>query len=172
MGTFRPPFSPTKDDGVRVSLRVDERAALLGLVREYRQLLVNESQSSDPAVARLFPPAYREDPLRNFDYERQAHDGLMAQRLAAIDTVEQRTDTQALSAEEARTWLAVLNDLRLVLGTRLDITEQTTEATFAEDRAAGQAFGLYGWLTHLVGVLLEALDPGLADFQGPPPEEP
>ena len=174
MATFRAPFAGAKDGGVSVRLRANERAAIRGLAAEYRELLRNESQSSDSAVARLFPPAYREDPLRNFDYERQAHDGLMAERLAAIDAVEQHTDATTLSVEEAQTWLGVLNDLRLVLGTRLEITEDSSEEDFEADPESTNTFGLYRWLTHLVGVLIEALDPGLIDLgsEGPPPEDP
>ena len=174
MTIFRAPFAGTKDGGVRVALRTDERSAIRGLAADYRELLRHESQASDTAVARLFPPAYREDPLRNFDYERQAHDGLMTERLDAIDAVEQHTDAKVLTAEEAHVWLGVLNDLRLVLGTRLDITQDTGEATFEDDPAAADAFGLYRWITHLVGTLLEALDPNLVGlgWDGPPPEDP
>ena len=174
MATFRAPFAATKDGGVKVRLRENEREAIRGLAAEYRELLRNESQASDSAMARLFPPAYREDPLRNFDYERKAHDGLMGERLTAIDTVAKHTDAAFLAAEEAHTWLGVLNDLRLVLGTRLEITEESSEEDFEADTASANTFGLYRWLTHLVGTLIEALDPGLIHLgaDGPPPEDP
>lgn len=174
MANFRAPFSGTRGGRVNVRLRANEREAIRGLAAEYRELLRNESQASDSAVARLFPPAYREDPLRNFDYERAAHDGLMAERLAAIDLVERDADATALTPEQAHTWLGVLNDLRLVLGTRLEITEESSEEDFEADPVSANTFGLYRWLTHLVGVLIEALDPGLAEFhgEGPPPADP
>ena len=166
------PFATAKRDAVRVWLGEEERAALRGLAAGYRELLRGESQASDPAIARLFPPAYPGDPLRNFDYERGAHDGLMDQRFAAIDEVEQHTDAEVLSAEQSRSWLGVLNDLRLIMGARLNITEDTDETTFHGDPAAADAFGMYRWLTYLVGVLLEALDPTLEELgaDGPPPE--
>jgi hypothetical protein len=166
------PFRITDHDAVSVSLSDGERAALRELVAGYRELLRGESQASDPAIARLFPPAYPEDPLRNFDFDRGAHDGLMDQRLAAIDEVEQHTDAEVLSPERSRSWLGVLNDLRLIMGARLNITEDTDETTFRGDPAAAEAFGMYRWLTYLVGILLEALDPTLEDLgaDGPPPE--
>lgn len=174
MATRRAPFASMKDGRVSVRLRANERKAIRGLAAEYRELLRNESQASDSAMARLFPPAYREDPLRNFDYERRAHDGLMGERLAAIDALEQHADAAVLSADQAHSWLGVLNDLRLVLGTRLDITEDSSEEDFETDPASANTFGLYRWLTHLVGVLIEALDPALIDLgaDGPPPEDP
>ena len=98
----------------------------------------------------------------------------MGERLAAIDALEQHTDAAVLTAEQAHSWLGVLNDLRLVLGTRLEITEDSNENDFEADPASANTFGLYRWLTHLVGVLIEALDPALIDLgaDGPPPEDP
>jgi len=174
VASFRAPFAGTKDGGVSVRLQANEREAIRGLAAEYRELLTHESQASDSAVARLFPPAYREDPLRNFDYELMAHDGLMAERLAAIDAVEQSAGAEVFTLDQAHTWLGVLNDLRLVLGTRLEITEDNSEDNFEADPASANTFGLYRWLTHLVGGLIEALDPSLTDLgsQGPPPDDP
>jgi hypothetical protein len=168
------PFSGTKGGGVAVRLQAHERTAIRGLTSEYRGLLTHESQASDSAVARLFPPAYREDPLRNFDYERQTHDDLMAERLAAIGAVEGNADATTLTAGQAHTWLGVLNDLRLVLGTRLEITEDSSREDFDAEPASANTFALYQWLTHLVGALIEALDPSLTDLgsEGPPPEDP
>lgn len=166
------PFQTADHDAVSVSLSDEERAALRELAAGYRELLRGESQASDPAIARLFPPAYPEDPLRNFDFERGAHDSLMDQRLAAIEAVERHVDAEVLTAEQSRSWLGVLNDLRLILGARLNIVEDTDETAFHGDPAAADAFGMYRWLTYLVGVLLEALDPTLFDLgaDGPPPE--
>ncbi len=166
------PLRAGEHGAVNLSLSGEGRSALRELVAGYRALLRGESQASDPAIARLFPPAYPEDPLRNLDYERGAHDGLMDERIAAIEEVEQHADADVLSAEQSRSWLGVLNDLRLIMGTRLNITEETEETTFHGDPAAAEAFGMYRWLTYLVGVLLEALDPTLADLgaDGPPPE--
>ena len=46
---------------------------------------------------------------------------LLDGRRAALELVAETVDHDRLSAEEADTWLRALNDLRLVLGTRLDV---------------------------------------------------
>jgi hypothetical protein len=119
--------------------------------------LLQESPSSDPGVARLFPPAYPDDLLQNLDYERTAGNDLLAQRLAAIDIVAGSIDAKRLTEEQLLAWLSATNDLRLVMGTRLEITEETTEEDFAGDEAAEQTYGLYSYLTWLVAEFVEAL---------------
>ncbi|MGZ5214491.1 MAG: DUF2017 family protein, partial [Actinomycetota bacterium] len=56
-------------------------------------------------------------------------------------------------------WLSVLNDLRLVLGTRLEITEGTTEDDFAPSDPRSSTFALYAYLTWLVDAIVRTLDP-------------
>ncbi len=102
---------------------------------QLRDLLEHEDPSSDPAMARLFPPAYADDPIRNLEYERFAGDDLTAGRLAALDRMEATIDADRLTEDDVLAWLSVCNDLRLVLGTRLDITEETTERDFPPRRS-------------------------------------
>jgi hypothetical protein len=153
---------PVKRKGnlFEVKLGDEERAALRDLCQQLRQLLVKESPSSDPGVARLFPPAYPDDLLQNLDYERTAGNDLLAQRLAAIDTVADSIDAKRLTEEQLLAWLSAANDLRLVLGTRLGITEETTDTDFAEDEAAEQTYRLYNYLTWLVDAFVAALGDG------------
>jgi hypothetical protein len=122
----------------------------------------------------LFPPAYREDVLRNLDFERRAHDDVLAARLAAIGVLEATAGDDVLPKETATLWVGILNDLRLVLGTRLSVTADTDDATFDGDPDALAQWALYRWFTALVGDLLEALDPSLADVGSEelPPDEP
>jgi hypothetical protein len=146
-----------KGNTYEVKLGNEERTALRDLCRQLRQLLVKESPSSDPGVARLFPPAYPDDLLQNLDYERTAGNDLLAHRLAAIDTVAGSIGAKRLTEEQLLAWLSATNDLRLVLGTRLGITEETTEADFAADETAEQTYGLYSFLTWLVDAFVVAL---------------
>ena len=61
----------------------------------------------------------------------------------------------ALDADEAQDWLTTLNDVRLVLGTRLGITEEIEPAEQPED----EGHAVYDWLTWLQATLVEALLP-------------
>ncbi len=144
-------------DRFAVDLPHGAREALRRLAGQYRDLLRDEDPSSDPGVARLFPPAREDDPLANLEYEHAAHDGLMAGRLANIAVLERTAGNTTLAEGELLAWMAVANDLRLVLGTRLGLTEETTEGEFADDPERREAFDVYGFLSALVGTILDAL---------------
>jgi hypothetical protein len=148
-----------RGDGGAVELRLsrDERSVLAGLVEELRALL--EGDPGDPSLRRLFPPAYDED-----DDERGYRDlvggELLDGRRAALELVAETVDHDRLSAEEAETWLRALNDLRLVLGTRLDVQEDTFAEELRSDDPRAPALAVYGYLTWLQEQLVEALSPG------------
>lgn len=144
-------------DRFAVTLPDETREALRRLAVQYRALLREEDPSSDPGVARLFPPAHEDDLLANLEYERVAHDGLLAGRLRNVETLERTTGADFLSEDDLLAWMAVANDLRLVLGTRLEVTEESTARDFAKDPEGRETFELYGFLSALVGVILEAL---------------
>jgi uncharacterized protein DUF2017 len=119
----------------------------------------------DPALARLFPDAYPDDPEAAAEFRRFTQADLGAERrrraslavasLARIPSGGRLT----LSEKEALAWLGALNDMRLVLGTRLEIT--------TDDQEPGQDFGpsdprsayipVYYYLGYLQETLVEAL---------------
>jgi hypothetical protein len=142
------PFFEKKGDRFQVRLGKRERELLVELCRQSRALLETEDPSSDPAVARLFPAAYQDDPLRNLEYETSLGGAPRTGKLEALDTVERTANARALSEEEFLSWMGVVNDLRLVLGTRIDVTEESTEGDFPAGgpRDAFQAYQFLGWL--------------------------
>ena len=142
------PFFEKKGDRFSVRLGKHERNLLVELVRQSRTLLETEDPSSDPAVARLFPAAYRDDPLRNLEYETSLGGAPRSGKLQALDTVERTANARALSEEDFLTWLGVVNDLRLVLGTRIEVTEESTEEDFAAGgpRDAYHVYQFLGWV--------------------------
>jgi len=149
----------------RFALRLGakDREAIVAFTAQLRQILVNESASSDPAVARLFPAAHPDDIFRNLEFERTHAGSLLAGRLEALDVVERTAQAEVLTEDELLAWLRSLNALRLVLGTRLDVTEDSTEADFAASDEAAGAFDLYGYLTWLEAAAVEALSADLGD---------
>jgi hypothetical protein len=152
------PFKPTRR-GFELRLDAGERDILRGLPDQLRTLIENEDPTSDPAMARLYPPAYQDDPIRNLEFERLAGDDLTSQRLAAIAAMEASIDAERLTQVQLQSWLGVLNDLRLVLGVRLEITEEMTEDDFPPGDPRATSYGLYAYLTWLVGWIVEVLDP-------------
>ena len=61
-----------------------------------------------------------------------------------------------LDAETAGAWMRALNALRLVLGTRLDVTEDDDRGIDPDDPDA-PAWALYYFLSGLVDELVDAL---------------
>jgi hypothetical protein len=152
-------------DRVRVRLGQDEVTVLRGLPEQLRAVLTEPAD--DPVNRRLFPPAYLEpdDAERDAEYRRLMHDDLVQAKLADLEVVTgtlargtptMRRWTVDLTVEEATAWLGVLNDLRLALGVRLEITEDFDgQVDDADPRAP--AMHLLSYLGWLEEHLLEAL---------------
>ena len=119
------PFTAARGGGVRVHLHRRTRELLSDLCDQLEHLLTTEDPSSDPALARLFPAAYTDDPLRELEFERLTAQDLSAGRLESLRRVRDTLDVDVLDEEAARTWLRTMNDLRLVLGDRLEVTEES-----------------------------------------------
>jgi len=151
--TFLDPVRPLRDGGYRVRLGENERRTLRSLCTELRGLITAE----DGAVGRLFPAAYRDDEAANADYERLVRGELVEGRLAAIDTVEASIEAERLDEEQLAAWCGALNDLRLVLGERLGVTEDLYVEGFDESDPRAPGLALYSWLTWLQGHVVEAL---------------
>lgn len=94
-----------------------------------------EERFEDPAVARLLPDANREDPTVAAEFRRLTEAGLRSRKRAALDLARQalgRPDPVLLDAEEARSLLKGLTDVRLVVAERLGLrTEEDAEAVHA-----------------------------------------
>ena len=146
-----------KGDRFVVSLGRRERELLTEIARQSRELLEAEDPSTDTAVARLFPPAYQDDPLQNLEFESAQGDAPRRGKLDAIETLERTVDAPELTEDEVLAWVGVVNDARLVLGTRISITEQATEATYPPDHPHRDAFEVYVYLTWLEERMIRAL---------------
>lgn len=122
-------------------------------------ILESASISDDPALARLFPDAYDLDPESAEDFRRytetELRDAKAAHLAVIVDTTESSGDKTVLSEAQARSWMIGLNDLRLVIGTRLhldDDEEPEMEAEYVEQLTA-----IYQWLTWLQESLVGSL---------------
>ncbi len=143
-----------------VRLPPTERALLRRAPEELRTLLAEGDPARDPALRRLFPPASLEDEGLRAEFERLTRDELLRERLAAAETMARTADAGRLSEDELLAWLAVVNDVRLILGTRLDVTEETTFEDFAalpEDDERARTYALYAYLTFLEDQMVAAL---------------
>jgi hypothetical protein len=124
----------------------------------------------DPALARLLPDAYGDDREAAEEFRRYTEGDLRAGKranagtvLATLAPLTGQGGRLPLDREQADAWLGCLNDLRLVLATRLEVTEETDLEPSADDPRA-QALHVYGWLGWLQESLLSCLDPGPRRF--------
>lgn len=152
-------FASADEGQVKVRIAREEREVLRGLPAQLRQLM--DDDPDDPAVRRLFPPAYRDRPDHEHEYRRLMGDDLRERRLAALTAMEDTVDADVLNPEQASGWLRALNDLRLVLGTRLDVQEDTFGHEIDEADPRAPALALYGYLSLLEEELVEALAKGI-----------
>lgn len=164
-------FRRRRGGGVDVTLEAAEAEMLARLSDELSGLLTTEA-TGDPAgdavLRRLFPRAYL-DPTEEEseeEWQRLAHSDLVDARREALDVLERsiaqgrshrRRVEISLSEEEAEAWLSVLNDARLALGTRLDVTEDLDPSSFDHDDPAAAPLALYWWLGYLEESLVETL---------------
>jgi hypothetical protein len=136
-----------------------ERQLLGNLVDQLRDLLLESTD--DPTVRRLFPAAYNEDAERDREYQQLVRDDLLAGRLASLGVLEETLETSELSEVQLTAWLGAVNDLRLVLGTRLDVGEEPVE--IAADDPDVTVYAVYEYLGFLLSELVDALSEGLPE---------
>ena len=147
----------------QIHLPEPEHDLLLSLVQQLRDVLL--ATTDDPTLRRLFPTAYHEDPDRDQEYHQLVRDELLERRLAALATVETTPSAAELDDAGLTGWLTALNDLRLVLGTRLDVSEDDHDVD--PDDPEAPAHAVYHYLGMLLSEAVDALESDL-----PPPSEP
>ena len=157
-------FRSGPNDTLVVSLAEEELGLLRSLPEQLRDVL--EGAEDDPARVRLFPRAYLDPTAESEEAEWQelVHPELLRERLDALELITGtlgRATAQgdwweiALTPDEVQAWLGVLNDTRLVLGSRLGVTEDD-DRIHADPTQAG-AIHVYDWLTALQSDLVDQL---------------
>lgn len=167
----RSPFRRSRSGGFDAVFEPGEAAVLTRLCEELTTLLAGEGpgeKQGDPVLERLFPRAYL-DPTEEeaeAEWQRLAHDDLVDGRrralavvegTLAVATVRKGRFELTLSEEQAEAWLAVLNDARLALGTRLDVTEDLDLSGIDPDDPDTAPFAVYWWLGMLEERLIDVL---------------
>jgi hypothetical protein len=153
------------DGGARVRFDAAEAAALSDLFAELITSLQPDGLAADdPVRVRLFPDGYRDDDEAAATFRDLTESTLRAERLhraeqcgtelAAASAHRGRLEL-VLDADATQRWTQVLNDLRLALGTRLDISEDMPDVA-ADDPDAMQ-YAVYVFLTGIQDLLVHAL---------------
>jgi hypothetical protein len=138
------------------SLDEDPLARLVGIDPEART-------PEDPALHRLLPDAYADDPEAAAEFRRFTERSLReakAEHARVVGRALQAGGTEFdVTGDAVAAWLGFLNDTRLTLGTRLEITEDNhdeLEMLPDEDPRAG-LFQVYDWLTFLQESIVQRL---------------
>jgi len=144
---FDQPFRKRRNGRYSVNLSEGERQLIQNLVLDLRELLTTDS----PMLQRLFPPPYGENEERNQGYSALAGSELVERKFSSLDCVTNSISAEDLSEEEVESWMRSINDIRLVLGTVLNLSED--QAFDASDEATQGLYDTYEYL----GMLLERI---------------
>ena len=116
-----------------------------------------------PGRAGLLPGPYRDDPSAAGDVRRHTDSDLRATKRtdaqAVLDSLPSTKGRLELDRDQADRWLGALNDMRLALGTSLDVSEDMELEDLEADDPRLQALSIYSWLGYLQESLLSCLDP-------------
>ena len=171
-------------------LAADEASTLASLAQQVATLLADEDDAAatssedplealvglggssvevpdDPALRRLLPDAYNDDVEAAGEFRRLMSAELRQTKTGALNELGQaassgggQTVTLRLNEEQAERWLQALTDIRLVLGTRLDVSEDPSDMWdgMEPDDPRGALLAIYDWLGWLQESVIRALD--------------
>jgi len=117
----------------------------------------------DPALGRLLPDAYLDDPEAAGEFRRFTERGLRESKVAHAMAVQAALTAGhgdvEIDGDGLPAWLGFLNDTRLTLGTRLDISEDNHDelADLPDDDPRSGLFQVYDWLTFLQESIVQRL---------------
>lgn len=161
------------------SLEAQEVTVLRNLIAEVQQMLGGRADASpadelsvltgirtgptsrpdDRVLARLLPDFTTEDAdlaagLRSL-HEPALIEAKNAAASTVLATLPERGGKVELTPEQADDWLAALNDVRLALGTALDVSEDMADELEPDDPRTPH-LGVYHWLTFVQDALVQA----------------
>jgi hypothetical protein len=124
----------------------------------------------DPALRRLLPDAYGDEAAAG-EFRRLMDGELRRLKSQALDELRSAVEGGGeaggeagvklrLTAQQAEKWLQALTDIRLVLGTRLDVTEDLDDrwAQLGAEDVMAPLLAAYEWLGWLQESVVAALD--------------
>lgn len=148
------PIERTHEGDYRLRLSDAERELLRTLPLELLRLLAENP--GDPTLRRLQPSAYEDDEEADGEFrelmQRELEDG----RRQALTLLVETASRERLTAAELDAWLRALTDLRLALGTRLEVTEDTYDRAIDPRDPAAYELSVFAYLSWLQEQAVEA----------------
>lgn len=160
------------DRMIMLTLTRIEAGHLADLVAQFTELVNGTPTDPDPALERLTPDAYPEDPDASREFRtltrgdllhRRAHDAAIVKR--ALEGIEPLDGTDddfspadiAIPDDQIDAWLRTLTAVRLVIASRLGIASED------DHDPSDPRFGVYDWLGFRLDGLVQAADSLRAD---------
>ena len=148
---------------------IDEVRVLRKVAGEVVDLLTDGFDRTDPVVDRLFPDIYPDRPDDSAEFRQYTEGELKTGKIDQAGAIlaalpDDGPGEVRLDAETAEAWLRAINDARLAMGTRLDISAETDlgdelDDAVLHDPASSRVFQLsvYAYLGYLQESLLNTL---------------
>jgi hypothetical protein len=174
---------PDGEQGLHVSLEEVEVALLQSLARQLQDLVGPRvdpdadplfamvgidpvaQTPDDPALHRLLPDAYPDDAAAAGEFRRFTERDLRESKARNARLVDAQLAAEGrevtISGEAISAWLGFLNDTRLTIGTRLEISEENLDelADLPDSDPRSGLFQVYDWLTFLQESIVQRLLP-------------
>jgi len=145
-------FRRNGDGSFGVTLPRHDRSLLEVLVPQMRELITQ----NDPDTWRMFPNPYPDHERAADEYSDLIGNDLRDKHVAALDTVEKTLDAKRLTEDEMVSWMHAVNHLRLFMGTRLDVTEESDYDDFTTDEELA-LFEMYSYLGAVLELIVRAI---------------
>lgn len=146
---------------LRVQLEDYEADVFRNLTSEMLGLLESDLPPKDPVAARLFPEAF-DDAENERSYRDLIGDELLSLKRRNVGMVRQKLGPHGeaeleFTGEETDSWLSLLTDMRLAIGTRLGVTEEIMQMEPNPKDPEVTAMSVLHWLGWLQEATLEKL---------------
>ena len=144
------PLRRDVDGDFLVELDPSARDLLEHMCTELEALLVTDS----PLLVRLFPPPYGDDDERNQGFAALAVPELMEHRLEGLATLRRTVRAERVTEDELMVWMRAVNDMRLVLGTMLEVDDDSRSEI---PEGMEDTMAVYEFLGYLLEMTVQAL---------------
>jgi hypothetical protein len=152
----------------RLDLGDTERQIIGSLAGELATATADGVDFADPAYARLYPSIRPDDPEADARLGAIVRPDLEEGRRKQLAAVAATLEAETLDEGQLAAWLAVCNDLRLVIAARLGVIDgDDDDVPVPADPDDPDAWPLvvYHFLGWLVGEIVDTLAAGLEDGQ-------
>lgn len=151
------------DGRIELRLAPREREILGSLAADLARDAADADATPDPGLGRLRPDAFPGNADASARFRDLTSADLEEERQARLAVLAATIDATSLDEAQASAWLGAVNDLRLVHGTRLGVTEDTGRDPVDEHDPEAAHTIVFLWLGWVEEQLVEALAAGLPE---------